>query len=524
MFEALKSLLVYLRSAWRYRWIGVGAAWAISLLGWTVVALIPNTYEAHARIYVDAESVLRPLLTGLAVGSDVRAEASSVSRVIVSRPNLERVARDSGIIARATDTAGQQRMIDSLGQRVSIARAVNDGNLYTVSFVDVDPVMSQRVVDLIIKTFVEDTLGIKRADNTQAQQFLTAQIAEYEVRLREAEERLAAFKRRNVGLMPSDSGDYYQRLQAATTELEAVQSEYRMASSRREELLRQLEGEEPTVGLTDDGSDSGVPTTVDSQISATKARLEQLLLQYTDKHPEVVTLRETIQRLESERAQQVAARKRSGYASSAGTNPLNINPVYQSMRIGLSQTELQLIDVRTRLARAQSEVGKLRGLVSTVPEVESELVRLNRDYEVTRQQHQQLLQRLESARLTQDVETTNESTRFRVVEPPEVPTRAVGPWRTLLNSVVPVFALALGAMLTFLLSQLNPVFSTRRELQTFTGLPVFGSVSLAPGVEQQLALKRQPQLVLTLLGILLAAYVGVMALSEWMNSPLARSQ
>lgn len=521
MQDLLNTLLVQLRNAWRMRWLGIATAWVIALLGWIAVAAIPNIYESHSRIYVDAESILRPLLTGLAVGTDASAEAASVSRLLVARPNLQKVADDTNLLAAAKNETERQQIVDSLAQRIVIMRAVTDANLYTVSFTDRDPVMAHRVVDTVIKTFVNDTLGLERDDNTSAQAFLEKQIAEYEVRLHEAEERVAEFKRKNIGLMPGQSGDYFQRLQQALSELQAVQAEFRIASSKRDELVRQLEGEEPTVGLGGgDDPSSSIPSSVDSQISAAKAQLAPLLMQYTEKHPEVVMLQEQISRLEAERAAQIAARNRGGFATAAGTNPLNINPVYQSMRIALSQTELQLVDTRNRLGRAQAEVGKLRGMVNTLPEVEAELARLNRDYEVTRSQHQQLLQRLEQARITQSAVASKEGSRFRIVEPARVPTIPHGPMRGIFNLAVLLFALGAGAAVALIASTFAPVFSTRKELQSALGLPIFGSVSLAPSPELTAERRRQPRLAMLAVGLLVVAYAGTVLLTQWLNSQL----
>jgi hypothetical protein len=184
------------------------------------------------------------------------------------------------------------------------------------------------------------------------------------------------------------------------------------------------------------------------------------------------------------------------------------------MRISLSQTELQLVDVRNRLTRAQGEVGKLRGLVNTVPEVEAELSRLNRDYEVTRVQHQQLLQRLESARITEQAEQSKDASRFQIVEPPTVPVLPTGVPRGLLATAALLAALGAGVLLALVLNQTHPVFSTRSQLATMTGLPVFGSVSYAPSSAIASTERRQPKLVFAAMGALIAVYAASLILSR----------
>src|SRR5258705_8360280 len=114
--------------------------------------------------------------------------------------------------------------------------------------------------------------------------------------------------------MPGDAGGYYAKLQAAQNKAEETRAQLRIAESKRAELLRQLEGEEPTFGLGPDsaGQSGAAATSTDAQISLYKSKLDALLVQYTDKHPEVVALRETIARLEQQRAADIAKRHATG--------------------------------------------------------------------------------------------------------------------------------------------------------------------------------------------------------------------
>src|SRR6185312_8660013 len=211
MKETLGHLLMQVRGAWRFRWYALAMAWALALVGWAVVVALPNVYVAQTRVYVDSDSVLKPLLNGLAVNTDVKSRVAMMARVIMGRPHLERVARETGLAARAHTPEAMESLIDSLAKNVTL-----DGNndAYTLRYADHDPAMAQRVVQHLFDAFEEDTLGVKRADSGSAQQFLETQIQDYQSRLRTAESRLADFKQKNVGLLPGhESGDYFTRLQ-----------------------------------------------------------------------------------------------------------------------------------------------------------------------------------------------------------------------------------------------------------------------------------------------------------------------
>jgi polysaccharide chain length determinant protein (PEP-CTERM system associated) len=517
MHDLWSKVLLHLHGAWRMRWLAVTIAWLVALVGWAVVWAMPNTYVASAQVYVDTESMLRPLLTGLAVGTDVRSDVNMMSTVMLSRPNLERVARETDLYLRAENPQDFDALVRTLTQKIQLMSNGRDST-YTIAYPDTDRQMALRVVQTLLNTFVEDTLHIKRDDSATTQQFLQEQIAAYEGKLRLAEERLADFKRKNLGLMPGQTGDYYTRLQTALTNVETLQAKYQQLSERKADLERQVQGEEPTFGIIEPHK-SG-PN--DAKIADLKRRRDQLLLQYTEKHPEVMAIEEQIAQLEKEGA--------SGTASSApleadpqrlALRALDINPVYQSIRISLSQTEAELAELRGEIAAQQNQVALLRSRVNTAPEIEANLAQLNRDYEVNKAQYTALLQRLESARLSEHAEQSTEKIKFRIVEPPFVPRTPSGPKRILLLSLVLVLAMGAAAGTALLLDSARPAFSTRARLQEVTGLPVLGSLSKVTEALARPWYRRQGSLVSASLGLLVVAYVvNLWAAQSWMIGAL----
>jgi polysaccharide chain length determinant protein (PEP-CTERM system associated) len=299
--------------------------------------------------------VLKPLLTGLAVDSNVQNRVAMMSQVLMSRPNLEKVARETDLYLRAPTQEDFARLVDQLPTRITLQGGGRD-NTYTLRYSDTDPAMAQRVVQTVLDAFVEDTLGVKRADTDTAQAFLQSQITEYEQRLRDAEDQLATFKKQNVGLLPGETGDYYTRLQTAQTKLEDLRAQVRLVEQRRTELSKQLEGEVPTFGLFEESAESGSP---DGRLAEYQRQLDQLLLQYTDKHPKVIALKETMANIE---AQAAAASDKKRAAAPLPKNPqeamaraLDINPVYQQLRVELSRSQVDLAELREQVSEYQAD-------------------------------------------------------------------------------------------------------------------------------------------------------------------------
>jgi len=431
--------------------------------------------------------------------------------VMLSRPNLEKVAQQNDMLLEAKTQRDVEGVIDDLAKKINLARPAgsNTQNTFVVSYEDNNPKRVHGVVRSLLDTFMEGSLGMKRSDAGMAQRFLQAQLTEYESKLTEAEQRLAAFKQQNVGLLPGFGGDYYQRLESELGTLQQMQQRVAQLSQRRDELQRQLAGEEPTFGLM--GSVEGNP--IDGQIARYRAQLDQLLLQYTEKHPQVQAIKQTIAQLESEKrsgakiSQSVAPPGAETTGDQALVRSLDMNPVYQNLRLSLSQADADLAEMRGQMASQQAVVADLRSKVNSIPDVEAELSRLNRDYSVNKEQYDTLLQRLESAKISQQADQNTDSVKFRIIEPPTMPVKPSGPIRPLLDTMVLLAALAAGIGIAVLLAQLHPTFTTREVLQSIAGIPVLGTVSMAFQNEFMPWYRRQSTLIGASVALLLVVYV-----------------
>jgi len=480
--EIIEQLRNLLRDLWRYRWRVLALAWALAVVGWAYVAAMPDQYQAKARVYVDTDSVLRPLLKGLAVQGNVRSEVQLMTRTLLSRPNLEKVARMTDLDLRARDEEEMDRLLDALASKVGIARERRTRGLFTLSYTDPDPEVAKRVVQALITVFTESALGETRRDASEAQRFLDEQIREYEARLVEAEQRLAEFKKKHVGMMPSEGRDYYESLQAALGELEQAKLQLREAERRRDEIQRQLEdaeaGEEDELLAVPPPGVAGSPTpAIDARIQNLEARLDELLLRYTERHPDVVAIRRTIEDLKRQREEILAAQAESPAPALLGGAEAE-NPLVAQLRLALGEAEATVASLQARVEAFQAKAEKLRRMVDIIPEVEARLKQLNRDYGVIKARYEELLARREAARLAERADRSTSTVKFRVVDPPYVPPEPTGPDRPLLSSVAFGASLAAGLALAFLLAQLHPVYYSRRQLLEDTGLPVLGGVSM----------------------------------------------
>ena len=500
MHSLIERIMTELQGAWRFRRYALAVAWAVCLIGWLVVLVIPDTYESHARVNVDTRTALRPLLQGIAVDPDVESQLNLVRQTLLGRANLEKVARQVGLDVTAVTPAQKSALLTDLSSRIEIAlepATVRDpripNTLYRIAYRDSNRENALQVVDVLLNSFVEGTMGSEREGTASAQRFLREQLAQYETRLAEAENRLAEFKKKNVGLVPGEQGDYFSRLQTEMREINRIEAALGVATSRRAELQRQLSGEAPFVPPTEGAvaqaaSPIGTPQDTASRIQEAQSRLDDMLLRFTEKHPDVIAMRQTLDELRKRQEEEIAALKRGDLGAAAIAGAAS-NPIYQTIQLQLNQTDVEIAALRGELAEHRRNEAALRALVDTVPEVEAEFARLTRDYDVTRTQYNALLERLERARLSGDAEQKG-VVKFNIVDPPAASFLPIFPNRPLLIIAVFVFGAGAGCAVAWLMHMLKPVFSSSRSLAEVTGLPVLGSVTRTWIEKQQAELRR----------------------------------
>jgi len=481
MRDQLLQLLTYARGMWRYRWYGLILTWCVSIVSWGFIYTLPDKYQATARVQIESKSALGPLLKGLAIDTNMLAKVNLMTRIIMGRQNLESIIEDTDLKKYASNPVAKRRLIERLQKDIKIGKPVAKGeSLYTFAYSHTEPYIAKQVIDNILKTLIDGAVLDSFTDKKTAQKFLVEQIEQQEIRLTVAEEKLSNFKKKNVGQMPSDGKGYYSRLQASYDERDSLNSELRIAQNKYELLDKQLRGEAPAFAEDSD---------IDKQIQAHTVALDELLLKFTEQYPDVIAKKQIIAQLQKKKETDAAQRLAKPEADSNQKGAMSLNPVYQGTKIALSAAAVEVKTLQSKLNEQNTKIKKYEALVDTIPEVEAQLARLNRDYTVIKSQYETLLARLESAKLSASADKGGDNVKFKVIDPPFVPVSPASPKRSLLMFGGLGVGAAAGLGLMFLLYMLRPVYITANELSEGLGLPMLGSVKIRWSAAQKAKLK-----------------------------------
>jgi polysaccharide chain length determinant protein (PEP-CTERM system associated) len=463
------ELLILAHGIWSRRWVALGVAWGVCMLGWLGVALIPNSYQSKARVYVNTQSLLEDKVGITQVQS--QQDLDRVRNTLTSAENLEKVVRSTDLSQSVSGPRDIAAKITKLRENITVM-AQADPSMIDISAISADSSLSdganariaQQVVQKLIDIFQEENLSGDRNETKQSLAFLDQQIAGRAKQLEAADQRRVEFAQRYVGLLPG-AGSISQRMDAARMEINTIDSQLVQAQSALSAMNGQLAGTPQTLpGVSASGGASPLAQ-AQANLASMRAR------GWTASHPDVIAAQREVD----------ALRRAGGGSAGGGGTP---NPAYQSIKSMQAERAATVQALGTRKAQLQADLNAMMARQVDEPGIASEQEKLDRDYEVLKTQYDKLLADREEIRLRGEVKTETGSVQFRVIQPPSTPTAPSAPNRPLLLLGVLVLGIAAGVGVAFALGQLKGTFPTAARLEKALGLPVAGSISQAVSAAQ----------------------------------------
>jgi len=370
MEQMISQLLIGLQGIWKYRWLALLVTWLLALAGWAKVALLPDDYQTTARVFVDTQSILKPLLSGMTSVPNVEQQVAIMSRTLLSRPNIERVMRMVDMDLKGKTARDHEQLADELLSKIRIS-STGSYDIYTISYNHHNPRMVRDVVQSLLTIFVEGSFRGKSGESHKAVQFIDEQIKSYEDKLVAAENALKEFKLRNSSLLPRQGVDYSGQVLQSADALNAARLELAEAEQARLSIQAQIRGDAPVIDIQPEANQIDNPD-LDGRIAALNKNLDALRMQYTELHPDIIAARRLIGQLE--------VRKQEESKLHPATDPgKNYSPMLQQLKVAQAEADARVASIQARVQEYNLRHHRLVAQANAVPEVESELAQLNRD-------------------------------------------------------------------------------------------------------------------------------------------------
>ena len=503
-FDIKRYLAIILRR--KYLALSVGLA-ALSILTWGSFVL-PKAYEASSTVFVEKSSMINPLIQGLGISSNMEERLRTIKDSITSRNILERVIKKLGLDAKAKNPAQYEGLIEDVRKNLDIKVKVTnrETDLFIISYTGRDPKTVMNLVNTLVSEYIEENLGYRRTDAYGAYEFIQSQLLEYKKKLDESDRAIREFRERNPHMVPQSETTLLGRLEGFETA--RIEAEIRLKEllRKRDNLQKQLSGEkELTVAfVTREGSPQ-------ARLNYLNNQLMLLMTKYTDNYPEVIKVKSELEELK----RQIAHGKEAPLEGS-GSETSAINPIYQQLKEEFTRTDAEIESLRARSVELSRQQQAAQGILGRMPKEQEEWSKLQRDRNVYQKIYDDLLQKLENARVSKDIELTDKTTTFRVVDPAVLPSYPVKPDRVKMILLGIFLGIASGIGTALGLEYLDPAFKDEDSIESKLKLPVLVTIPRMVIEADELTAKRLNRRVFLASGAYLFI-IGLVLIEEFIS-------
>lgn len=489
-----EEVRIAVHAVWTRRWLALGVAWAICLLGWLAVSQIPSRYESRARVFVQMRSVLPSVGEASAMG-DQQRDIDTVRQTLTSSVNLQKVVRGTDLAKTAST---DQEVADrAAGLQNAIKITAQQDNLFEIVSTAATPKLASSITQKLIDIFVETNLSDDRAQSTQTLQFLDGQLQSLGAKLQDAEAKRADFQNRYLGSLPG-TGSVSDRIGAARAQMSQVDGDLAAASSSLSALQGQLAGTPQSIagaaGTAGVGPARARLAAIQGQLADARGR------GYTDNHPDVIALKAQLTQA------QAAVRSEPAGAASGGVP----NPAYLSLQSMLADRQANVAALRMRKQQLQADLDTLTAKLSEDPEVAAQQGEIERNYTVLKDQYDRLLAQREQVNLRSQAQSQTDAVKFSVIDPPTQPRTPSAPNRPLLLTGVLIAGILGGIGSAFAMSKVQATFPTAQRLEKVSGMPVIGSIGEMLTRQQAETRQKQLRVFIGGVGALALGYVALL--------------
>ena len=449
----------------RRRWILIIPLMLALAIGSYLAVTLPKIYEAETLILVEPQRVPTNYVQSV-VSSEVEERINTLSQQILSRTNLEKIIGQFNLYAGPEfEDMFTEDKVNALRKNITVqtTQSRRETNAFSITYRGKDPQTVMDVTNTLATYFIDENLKVREAQAIGTSDFLEAELVSMRRRLEEQERALEAYRTSNMGELPEQLETNLRILDRLQEQLTERQEGLRDARSRLAMLRNQA-----SAGLLTDPAAAGdtgprEPNPLDPD--ALQAELARLQSRYTDKHPDIIKIKQQLKDLET-----------NGTTSAAEAPAARREPVQ------ITDVRREIENTAADIGRIQSEIMTYERRVESTPKREQELMALQRDYENLQESYSSLLNRKLEADISVNMERKQKGEQFRVLDQARLPKRPVEPNMQMLFLITIAAGIGIGGGIIFLLEYMNAGFRSPKEVELTLDLPM---IALLPFIEDR---------------------------------------
>ena len=475
----------------RRRWIIIVPFCIFLTLGFLYTLTSKQVYEASTTILIQPQKVPSDYVQSI-VTSDIAQRINTISQQILSRTNLEKIIKQFNLY-QDQEEMFQEDMINSMRKRVVVTQNSTrrqGTESFTVSFTGNNPEMVKNVANELASFFMNENLKARESQAIGTSDFLESELEKIKKKLEDREQALAIYRSKHLGGLPDELETNLRtldRLQLQHSDaLNSLRDNQNAAAMLKSQIARikEMAQSNSNAVLQQDGTiiESSALSITEQQYEVEKRQLDNLLLKYTAKHPEVIKLTKSVEKLKikieeekKEQEQDDIAQENAQAEETETASPRN-NILFQH-EYNLKQLEKTISNIKKNIQEIKESTKVYQKRVEDTPKREQELQSIQRDYNNIRESYSSLLARRLEAELAVNMEKKQKGEQFRIIDYARLPEKPISPdVRKLLMFSIAI-GLGIGGGIIFLLEFLNPAIRSEDQITSGLGLTILASIS-----------------------------------------------
>jgi polysaccharide biosynthesis transport protein len=490
--ERMSQLRTYARLLLGYKWHILVATFALTLAFTVIIAKLPSTYSATTTILVDPQQIPEKYVSP-ALSTDPYSQLNTITQQVLSRTRLQEIVDKFDLYPELRESHSPEEVIDKMRDDISIQVKQGSGpelSAFTISYQGKKPLIVARVANELAASFIQWNVNSREEQVTGTKEFLASELGAAKRSLEQQEDQLRQFKMGHLGATPDQTTNNLQELGSLRSALQA-NSDSMNRLDEEKALLTSLPGSSAA-----NGGLTAVLTErerLELEKHELETSLEQLRQRYSNSYPDVVRTSNELNEITSELR---------SLPSDPSSQTKTDEPSAAAVRLQLIDKEMKKL--KSEQDQIQSQIAGYQSKLDEAPLREEQLVELTRNYDISKQNYQELLDKSFSIDMAADLEQKQKGERFTVLDPAQVPEKPVKPPRKMLIPLAGFAALALSVFYVFARETLNPAIKTEEELKTLLpkGAKVVGLIPHIP-IEADARRERRIAISASLISLLL---------------------
>lgn len=470
--SATATLIQYAEIAWRGKWVIIVAVVLSLTAGWSYCQLAPKLYRSETLILVEDPKVQENYVQGVAEGK-IEQRIFLIQKEISNRVFLAEVVKELNLYPDEVAKFGLDQAASLLADSLMV-EMVNKGSLgnfvsqngpdaFTISFIHPDPVTTQLVTARIASWFIEENRKAREEVAQGTSEFLDAEVLRAQKELEKKEDEVGRYKSQQIGYLPQQIEANLRALDRLSNDLNGVNENIQRLTDRLTAVEKAVR-EYQRFGRTNPGLMAGgiQLDPLFHRLTDLREKLGKLKAEFWDAYPEVLLTKEELHQVEAQLVEL--------YGSESIKPAKNLpDPYMQDLTKQQSEVKSELALLKHRQQMLQAERKEYEKRIEKSPEVEQDLLILERDYENMKSNYRSLLEKRLNARVVQNLEKRKKGSQFRILDPAFFPRLPVQPNQQRVMMLALLLGCVLGLGVTMMRDQLNPQFRRLAEVEQLFG-------------------------------------------------------